>query len=428
MMRIITHNTIEETATLIKRPAQKANEEKVAAVVNILNLVKQEGDAALLDYTTRFDGVTLSALQLSIEQRNALAATIDPKVKEAINIAYENIYAFHSKQITNPEIIETMQGIACWRKAVAIEKVGLYIPGGTAPLFSTLLMLAIPATIAGCSTKILCTPPQQDGSIHPAIAYTAQRCGITNIYLCGGAQAIAAMAYGTATIPSVSKIFGPGNQYVTIAKQLIQAQGVAIDMPAGPSEVLVIADEWANPVFVAADLLAQAEHGADSQVVCITTTNAQATAIQEQVQQQLQQLHRKDITAKALENSLIVIVDNVNVAMQISNLYAPEHLILQTKHAEQLAETVINAGSVFIGDYTPESVGDYASGTNHVLPTSAYANAYSGVSVDSFIKKITFQQLTKQGIQNIGNTVTTMAFAEGLDAHANAVIKRLETL
>jgi histidinol dehydrogenase len=428
MMRIITHTTLAETAKAIERPAQKANEEKVAAVVNILHLVKQQGDEAVLDYTQRFDGVTLTSLQLPVEKRDALATSIDNTLKVAIDIAYENIYTFHNKQISTPDIIETMPGIECWRKSVAIEKVGLYIPGGTAPLFSTLLMLAVPATIAGCTTKILCTPPQKDGSIHPAIAYTAQRCGITQIYLCGGAQAIAAMAYGTKTIPNVSKIFGPGNQYVTVAKQLIQSQGVAIDMPAGPSEVLVIADEDANPVFVAADLLAQAEHGADSQVVCVTTNHTQAQAIQQQVQAQLATLNRKDITALALQNSFIVVVDTIETAMQISNVYAPEHLILQTKDAAALAHNVINAGSVFIGAYTPESVGDYASGTNHVLPTSAYANAYSGVSLDSFVKKITFQQLNTQGIKNIGNTVTTMAFAEGLDAHAMAVIKRLETL
>ena len=427
-MKIITHNNIIETATIIKRPAQNANEDKVASVVNILHTVKSQGDEAIKYFTKTFDKVDIENILLPPEILNSEANNISIDLKNAIDHAYQNIHKFHKAQISKTEIIETMEGINCWRKNVAIQKVGLYIPGGTAPLFSTLLMLAIPAIIAGCPTKILCTPPNQLGSVHPAIAYTAKLCGITQIYLCGGAQAIAAMAYGTATIPQVHKIFGPGNQFVTIAKQLIQAQGVAIDMPAGPSEVLVIADEYAQANFVASDLLAQAEHGADSQVICITNSALKANEIKTEVYKQLETLNRKEITSKALENSYIIVVDNLNTAMQISNIYAPEHLILQTQQAETLANEVINAGSVFIGAYTPVSVGDYASGTNHVLPTSAYANAYSGVSVDSFVKKITYQQLNKTGIKNIGNTVVTMAMAEGLDAHANAVLQRLNNL
>ena len=424
-MKIIQHNTIAETIKIIERPAQKNKEEKISTVKSILQNVKTNGDAALIKYTAEYDGVQLANLAVLPHQITAAAALIPIPLQTAIDIAYQNIYKFHEPQLTTTNSITTMKGISCYRKNVAIQKVGLYIPGGTAPLFSTLLMLGIPAQIAGCSSVVLCTPPNNNYVLHPAIAYTAQLCGITQIYLCGGAQAVAAMAYGTATIPQVHKIFGPGNQYVTIAKQLIQANGVAIDMPAGPSEVLVIADAYAKATYVAADLLAQAEHGADSQVICITNTTEKATEINNEILKQLAALSRKENAAKALENSYIIVVDTITTAMELSNNYAPEHLIIQTNNAIAIANDVVNAGSVFVGAYTPESVGDYASGTNHVLPTSAYANAYSGVSVDSFVKKITFQHLTEIGLQNIANTVVTMATAEGLDAHANAVLQRL---
>jgi histidinol dehydrogenase len=319
-----------------------------------------------------------------------------------------------------------MPGIICWRKSVGIEKVGIYIPGGTAPLFSTVLMLAVPASIAGCKEIVLCTPPSKEGTINPAILYAANLCGVTNIYKAGGVQAIGAMTYGTESIPKVFKIFGPGNQFVTAAKQLIQKDGVAIDMPAGPSEVLVIADETAVPEFVAADLLSQAEHGADSQVVLLTTNKTIAEKVQKCIKEQLNDLSRKAIAEKALRNSRIVLLKSIDEAIELSNLYAPEHLILSCSNAEGLTDKIISAGSVFIGNYSPESVGDYASGTNHTLPTNGYAAMYSGVSVDSFVKKITFQQLTKEGLDNIGNTVMQMAAAEGLDAHKNAVAIRLK--
>ena len=323
-------------------------------------------------------------------------------------------------------MIETMPGVQCWRKSVAIEKVGLYIPGGTAPLFSTVLMLAVPAQIAGCAETILCSPPDKQGKIHPAILYTANLCGVKKIFKAGGAQAIAAMAYGTETIPKVYKIFGPGNQYVTAAKQLINKDGIAIDMPAGPSEVLVIGDDESRPDFIAADLLAQAEHGADSQVIFVTTEEAYLNLVHFAIDQQLKNLPRKELTEKALENSKMILVKDVEEAIAFSNAYAPEHLILQTRNAEELAEKVINAGSVFIGHYTPESVGDYASGTNHTLPTNGFANAYSGVSLDSFVKKITYQKISKVGLETIGKTVEVMAANEKLEAHKNAVSIRLK--
>ena len=351
---------------------------------------------------------------------------LSQELKDAIQQAKSNIEKFHRSQIEELKVIETMPGINCWRRSVGIEKVGIYIPGGSAPLFSTVLMLAIPAVIAGCKEIILCTPPSKDSSINPAILYTANLCGVKKIFKVGGVQAIAAMAYGTETIPKVFKIFGPGNQYVTAAKQLIQKEGIAIDMPAGPSEVLVIADETAVPEFVAADLLSQAEHGADSQVILLITCEEDAEKIQLSIKEQLQKLPRKEIAEKALANSKIVLLNSIDEAIDLSNLYAPEHLILSYEKAEEFTGKIISAGSVFIGNYSPESVGDYASGTNHTLPTNGYAAMYSGVSVDSFVKKVTFQQLTKEGLTNIGNTVMQMAEAEGLDAHKNAVAIRLK--
>ncbi|RYG02567.1 MAG: histidinol dehydrogenase, partial [Chitinophagaceae bacterium] len=351
---------------------------------------------------------------------------VPEELKAAIALAKQNIETFHLSQVSSPEVVDTMPGVSCWRKSVAIEKVGLYIPGGTAPLFSTILMLGIPASVAGCREIVLCSPPGKNGALNPAIIYTAKLVGITKIYKIGGVQAIAAMAYGTESVPAVSKIFGPGNQYVTLAKQLVQQDGLAIDMPAGPSEVAVFADANANPAFIAADLLSQAEHGNDSQVVLVTTSSELVPKVVEQIQEQLVQLDRLNFAKKSLENSKVILVNSEEEAIEMLNLYAPEHLIFSCANADALAEKVINAGSVFIGEWSPESVGDYASGTNHTLPTNGYAKAYSGVSVDSFVKKITYQRLTYDGLKGIGPSVIAMANAEGLGAHANAVKVRLE--
>ncbi|MEO5683788.1 MAG: histidinol dehydrogenase [Chitinophagaceae bacterium] len=390
-------------------------------VKGILDAIKTGGDAAVKKFTKQFDVVIIDDLLVTEDEINTATDSLPAELKKAIELAAGNIARFHEKQISDVEIIETMPGVQCWRKSVGIEKVGLYIPGGTAPLFSTLLMLAIPATIAGCKEIILCTPPGAGGEVHPAILFAAKTVGVTKIFKAGGVQAIAAMAYGTQTIPQVYKIFGPGNQYVTCAKQLIQNQGIAIDMPAGPSEVAVYADETANPAFVAADLLSQAEHGADSQVILVVISELLVGSIEEAIAQQLSALPRQEIAAKALENSKIIIVKDEAEAVDLLNEYAAEHLILSCASADAMAEKIINAGSVFLGNYSPESVGDYASGTNHTLPTNGYAKAYSGVSVDSFVKKITYQKLTEQGLKNIGKTVEIMAAAEGLEAHANAV-------
>lgn len=414
----------EEWSDLLQRPALDAAvlEKKVR---KILDKVKQKGDRAVKAYTREFDGVKLKKLQVSEKEIKAAVATLDPALKEAIQLAAANIRKFHEHQLREPVWIETMPGVNCWRKSVAIESVGLYIPGGSAPLFSTILMLGIPAAIAGCSEIVLCSPPDKEGRLHPAILYTAQLVGVTKIFKCGGVQAIGAMAYGTDSIPKTAKIFGPGNQYVTSAKQLVQRDGVAIDMPAGPSEVAVFADETAEPDFVAADLLSQAEHGADSQVVLVTTSNAVADAVQAAVRKQVALLPRQTLAEKALDHSKLFLVKDAAQAMDLLNVYAPEHLILSCAHARSLAERVINAGSVFIGNYSPESVGDYASGTNHTLPTNGFARAYSGVSLDSFVKKITFQELSRDGLQQIGPSVVLMAEAEGLQAHAEAVRVRL---
>lgn len=395
-------------------------------VSKILRKVKEKGDKAVLKYTKEFDGVKLKSLLVTPDEIATAEKLVSDELKKAIRQAKKNIEFFHTAQKEEGRVIETMPGVVCWRHSAGIEKVGLYIPGGSAPLFSTVLMLAIPAQLAACREIILCSPPSKDGTINPAILYAANICGVTKIYKAGGVQAIAAMAYGTETILKVLKIFGPGNQYVTQAKQIVQQQSVAIDMPAGPSEVVVIADETAVPEYLAADLLSQAEHGPDSQVMLITTSESIATATTAAIEKQLQELPRKEIAEKSLHNSKVVIVANIEEAIQLSNLYAPEHLILACRNAPEMSKQVTAAGSVFLGNFSPESVGDYASGTNHTLPTNGYAAMYSGVSLDSFTKKITYQQLTKEGLINISNTVMIMAEAEGLIAHKNAVTVRLK--
>jgi histidinol dehydrogenase len=425
MINVIKYPERKDWQEIIKRPLfETVSLEK--SVKKILDKVKAKGDKAVKKYTNEFDGVKLKKLAVSDKEINSAEELLTAELKEAIQKAKSNIEKFHMSQIDEIKFIETMPGINCWRKSAGIEKVGIYIPGGTAPLFSTVLMLAVPASIAGCKEIILCTPPSKEGSVNPAILYAADLCGVTKIFKAGGVQAIAAMTYGTESIPKVFKIFGPGNQFVTAAKQLIQKEGVAIDMPAGPSEILIIADETAVPEFVAADLLSQAEHGADSQVALLTTDETVAEKVQQCIKEQLNNLPRKAIAEKALRNSRIVLLKSIDEAIELSNLYAPEHLILSCNNADGLTDQIIAAGSVFIGNYSPESAGDYASGTNHTLPTNGYAAMYSGVSVDSFVKKITFQQLTKEGLENIGNTVMQMAAAEGLDAHKNAVAIRLK--
>ena len=396
-----------------------------ASVAAILGEVRRDGDKAVRKFSLQFDRVAPEILEMSPEGIAAGAAGVEERLKTAIRTAAENIRRFHDAQLHQEPVIGTMPGIRCWRKPIAIEKVGLYIPGGSAPLFSTLLMLAIPARLAGCPEIVLCSPPDAMGGLHPAILFAAELAGVTRVYRVGGVQAIAAMAYGTETVPSVYKIFGPGNQYVTCAKQLVQRDGVAIDMPAGPSEVAIYADESADPAFVAADLLSQAEHGADSQVVLVSSSASVVEQVLKAVEDQLATLPRADVARKALSHSRAFLVKDGAQALLLLNDYAPEHLILSCGDAERLAEQVVNAGSVFLGNYSPESVGDYASGTNHVLPTNGHARAYSGVSVDSFVKKITFQQLTKEGLQAISDPVQRMAEAEGLAAHARAVGIRL---
>tara|TARA_R110000787_G_scaffold41071_13_gene101615 strand:+ start:10144 stop:11433 length:1290 start_codon:yes stop_codon:yes gene_type:complete len=412
---------------LSKRPI--INEGELTNKVNIIiNEVKLNGDKALIKYAKMFDDVELNQLTVSQQEIEQACNNVSQKLKDAIQIAYTNIYKFHKAQQIKEEVIETTPGVKCWRKSIAIEKVGLYIPGGSAPLFSTILMLGIPAQIAGCKEIVLCTPPNKNDEINPAILYTASLVGIHKIYKAGGAQGVAAMAYGTETIPQVYKIFGPGNQYVTKAKELIQQTGVAIDMPAGPSEVLVIADNTANAAFVAADLLSQAEHGADSQVILLSDNENMIKQCLKEVHEQVALLPRKEIALKALANSKSIVLIDLNECISFSNQYAPEHLIIASKKANELAVKITNAGSVFLGNYSCESAGDYASGTNHTLPTNGYAKNYSGVSLDSFVKKITFQELSKEGIKNIGKSIEIMAEAEELMAHKNAVTLRLKEI
>src|SRR6476620_5773591 len=397
-------------------------------VKSILHEVKVNGDEAVRKFTLQFDKADISELRVSDIEIDQAGRSLPEELKHAIITAKNNIEKFHAAQLKEIEFVETMPGVQCWRRSTPIEKVGLYIPGGSAPLFSTILMLAIPARLAGCREIILCSPPNTAGQLNPAILFTAGIAGITKIFRVGGVQAIAAMSYGTGSIPKVYKIFGPGNQYVTCAKQLVQKEGVAIDLPAGPSEVAVYADETANPSFVAADLLSQAEHGIDSQVLLITHHSLLIDAVIKEIDKQIAGLPRKNIAIKALENSKCILVKNEMEAIDLLNEYAPEHLILSCSNADDLTQKIINAGSVFLGHYSPESVGDYASGTNHTLPTNGYARSYSGVSVDSFVKKITFQKLSEEGLKNIGRTVELMAEAEGLQAHANAVRVRRQKL
>ena len=410
---------------MLKRPALQV-ESLFDTVRTILDRVKADGDRAVLAYEEQFDRVKLSSLAVGEEEMQEAEDLLDEELKSAIRLAKQNIETFHAAQRFTSKRVETQPGVTCWQKAVPIERVGLYIPGGTAPLFSTVLMLAVPARIAGCGEIVLCTPPGMNGKVHPAVLFAAQVAGVNRLFKAGGVQAIASMAYGTESVPRVYKIFGPGNQYVTAAKQLVSLRDVAIDMPAGPSEVEVLADDTANPAFVAADLLSQAEHGVDSQALLVTTSPVLCQAVQQEVERQLALLPRKEIAARSLEHSKLIVVRDMDEALALTNAYAPEHLIIQTADYMQVAERVMNAGSVFLGPYSTESAGDYASGTNHTLPTNGYARAYSGVSLDSFIRKITFQEITREGLCRIGPAIETMAANEQLDAHKNAVTVRLD--
>ena len=426
-MEIIRYPSQEEWASIAKRPTLDVTS-LFDTVRSVLDDVRNNGDDAVRRYEEKFDKVLLSELVVSESEKEEAYGLVDESLKNAICLAHKNIETFHASQRFTGRKIETTSGVTCWQKAVAIEKVGLYVPGGTAPLFSTVLMLAVPAKIAGCKEIVLCTPPGKDGKVNPAILYAAKVAGVSKVCKIGGIQAIAAMAYGTESVPKVYKIFGPGNQYVTAAKQLVSLKDVAIDMPAGPSEVAVIADASANPEFIAADFLSQAEHGKDSQAILVTVDEALIQPVCDAIKSQLSVLPRAEITAQALTNSRIILMKDKNEVMDFINYYAPEHLIIQTVDYAELAEKVENAGSVFMGPYTPESAGDYASGTNHTLPTNGYAHAYSGVNLDSFIKKITFQEITAEGISKLGPTIQIMAENEQLEAHRNAVTVRLKTL
>ena len=426
-MNVIRYPQRAQWKGIVARPQLDVSQLN-ATVASVLADVRQRGDDAVREYEEKFDHVRLQSLKVSEEEIEQAESMVSADLTAAIRLAHFNIKKFHEAQRFSGEKIETGPGIVCWQKSVAIEKVGLYIPGGTAPLFSTVLMLATPAKIAGCKDIVLCTPPDAQGYVNPAILVAAKTAGVNRIFKAGGVQAIGAMAYGTETVPKVYKIFGPGNQYVMAAKQQVSLHEVAIDMPAGPSEVCVIADEKANAVFVAADLLSQAEHGTDSQVLLITTSESMLEAVQTEVERQLERLPRKEIAAKTLENSQLVLVKDEQEAIDLSNCYAPEHLILQTEDYADLAERVVNAGSVFLGKYACESAGDYASGTNHTLPTHGYATAYSGVNLDSYCRKVTFQHLTEEGVRHIGHAVELMAEAEQLDAHKNAMTVRLQSL
>lgn len=426
-MEIIKYPERSRWAEIAKRPTLHVST-LFDTVNSVLAEVRNGGDDAVKAYEEKFDKVRLDSLVVTEEEIRQAETKVSDELKQAIQTAQANIARFHAAQAFVGKKIETAPGVTCWQKAVPIERVGLYIPGGTAPLFSTVLMLAVPARIAGCGEIVLCTPPDKNGQVHPAILFAAKTAGVHKIFKAGGIQAIAAMAYGTESVPKVYKIFGPGNQYVTAAKQLVSLKEVAIDMPAGPSEVQVVADETANPDFIAADFLSQAEHGADSQSILVTTAESLIPRVEEAINRQLDALPRKEITAKALAHSRIVLLKDRNEIVDFTNLYAPEHLILQTKDYAELADRVENAGSVFLGAYTPESAGDYASGTNHTLPTNGYARAYSGVNLDSFIKKITFQEITADGIRQLGDTIRVMAANEELEAHRNAVTVRLNSL
>lgn len=426
-MKEIKYPLREQWAEILKRPTLNT-ENLFDTVRGIIDRVRAEGDKAVIEYESTFDKAELTSLAVTEEELEEGAAQVEEQLKAAISLAKRNIETFHASQRFEGKKVETMPGVTCWQKAVAIQKVGLYIPGGTAPLFSTVLMLAVPAKIAGCGEIVLCTPPDKNGKIHPAILFAARLAGVSKIFKAGGVQAIAAMAYGTESVPKVYKIFGPGNQYVTAAKQLVSLRDVAIDMPAGPSEVEVLADASADPVFVAADLLSQAEHGTDSQAVLITTSEKLLEEVKREVERQLKDLSRKEIAEKSLANSKLILVKDMTEALEMTNEYAPEHLIVETENYQEVAECVVNAGSVFLGSLSPESAGDYASGTNHTLPTNGYAKAYSGVSLDSFIRKITFQEIRPEGIEAIGPAIEVMAANEQLDAHKNAVTVRLRNI
>ena len=426
-MKKIIYPEKKDWVEILRRPALNTDTLR-DTVKEVLDKVKTEGDKAVREYEERFDKVKLDSLGVTETEIAEAEKEVPIELKAAIMLAQKNIHTFHSSQRFEGKKVQTVPGVTCWQKAVAIEKVGLYIPGGTAPLFSTVLMLATPAQIAGCKEIVLCTPPDKEGKVHPAILYAAKLAGVNKIFKAGGVQAIAAMAYGTESVPKVYKIFGPGNQYVTAAKQLVSLRDVAIDMPAGPSEVEVLADETANPIFVAADLLSQAEHGVDSQAILITTSVELQQAVKVEVERQLALLPRKEIAEKSLANSKLIVVDSMAEAIELTNAYAPEHLIIETEDYLSVAERIVNAGSVFLGSLTPESAGDYASGTNHTLPTNGYAKAYSGVSLDSFIRKITFQEIKPEGLNIIGPAIELMAANEQLDAHKNAVSVRLGQL
>ena len=426
-MILISNPDKSQWQEILKRPVMNT-ENLFDTVRSVIDRVKEEGDRAVLDYEEKFDKVVLASLAVSEEEQQEAENLVSEDLKAAIRLAKQNIETFHAAQRFEGKKVQTQPGVTCWQKAVAIEKVGLYIPGGTAPLFSTVLMLAVPARIAGCKEIVLCTPPGRDGKVHPAVLFAAKVAGVNRIFKAGGIQAIAAMAYGTESVPKVYKIFGPGNQYVTAAKQLVSLRDVAIDMPAGPSEVEVLADETANPIFVAADLLSQAEHGVDSQAILITTSVELQQAVKVEVERQLALLPRKEIAEKSLANSKLIVVDSMAEAIELTNAYAPEHLIIETEDYLSVAERIVNAGSVFLGSLTPESAGDYASGTNHTLPTNGYAKAYSGVSLDSFIRKITFQEIKPEGLNIIGPAIELMAANEQLDADKNAVSVRLGQL
>ena len=426
-MILISNPDKSQWQEILKRPVMNT-ENLFDTVRSVIDRVKEEGDRAVLDYEEKFDKVVLASLAVSEEEQQEAENLVSEDLKAAIRLAKQNIETFHAAQRFEGKKVQTQPGVTCWQKAVAIEKVGLYIPGGTAPLFSTVLMLAVPARIAGCKEIVLCTPPGRDGKVHPAVLFAAKVAGVNRIFKAGGIQAIAAMAYGTESVPKGYKVFGPGNQYVTAAKQLVSLRDVAIDMPAGPSEVEVLADETANPIFVAADLLSQAEHGVDSQAILITTSVELQQAVKVEVERQLALLPRKEIAEKSLANSKLIVVDSMAEAIELTNAYAPEHLIIETEDYLSVAERIVNAGSVFLGSLTPESAGDYASGTNHTLPTNGYAKAYSGVSLDSFIRKITFQEIKPEGLNIIGPAIELMAANEQLDAHKNAVSVRLGQL
>ncbi len=426
-MEIIKYPVESEWPTLLARPALDTTS-LFGTVQQVLNDIRTRGDEAVKAYELQFDKVELDALQVSEEEMSEALALVSPELKSAIEVALRNIETFHVSQRFEGKKVTTMSGVTCWQKAVAIEKVGLYVPGGTAPLFSTVLMLAVPARIAGCREIVLCTPPNREGKIHPAILFAAQVAGVSKVFKIGGIQAIGAMAYGTQSVPKTYKIFGPGNQYVTAAKQLVSLKDVAIDMPAGPSEVQVIADKTANPAFVASDFLSQAEHGVDSQSILVTCDENIVETVLAEIKAQLAVLPRRELAEKSLNHSKIIVVKDWAEVIRLTNQYAPEHLIIETENYSELSAQIINAGSVFMGHYTPESAGDYASGTNHTLPTNGYAKAYSGVNLDSFIKKITFQEITKEGLRQLGTVIETMAAAELLDAHKNAVTVRLKNL